>query len=249
MVARGVAVPPKLSPDAIVEALLEIRFDGIAVPEVFFGRLADQDPWNHLEQRRLPASDFPAVIRQQDPNLRYTPLFEFTDSKSKALRVGANALSFHRLAPYMGWDSFWPELEGVIDALFNKNEALVVNRLGLRYINILSAQAHGVASINDLDIELQISGDRLRERVNLNFMTDMDKDSSCTIRVATAEFVQGIPPPPSSVVIDIDVYTKEGYGQKNKAEIKNWVLRARTKKNEEFFHLLKQKTIEALRVK
>ena len=34
-------IPAKLKHDAIVEALLEVRFDMTTVPEVLFGRLAD----------------------------------------------------------------------------------------------------------------------------------------------------------------------------------------------------------------
>ena len=72
----GKPIPQKLKHDAIVEALVEIRFDASTIPEVLLGRLADHEPWKGFDQRRLPAYEIPAPIRQADANLRYNPWFE-----------------------------------------------------------------------------------------------------------------------------------------------------------------------------
>ena len=72
-------IPRKLKHDAIIEALLEIRFDMAAtIPEVFFGRLVDHVSWKGFEQRRLPAYQVPAALRQADANWRYSARFRVT---------------------------------------------------------------------------------------------------------------------------------------------------------------------------
>src|SRR5688572_6634063 len=98
---RQKRIPKKLKHDAIVEALLEVRFQTTTIPEVLFGRLADYAPWKGFTQVRLPAYDLPALMRQADPNLRFQPLFELRDEQNKqAVRLGGRVLSYHKLAPY-----------------------------------------------------------------------------------------------------------------------------------------------------
>lgn len=50
MAERGRPIPTKLKHDAIVEAVVEIRFDMPAktIPEIFFGRLAEYEPWRGI---------------------------------------------------------------------------------------------------------------------------------------------------------------------------------------------------------
>lgn len=55
MIKTGITLPERVEPDAIVEALLEIRFDSTTLPEIFLGRMADKPTLRGLQQRRLPA--------------------------------------------------------------------------------------------------------------------------------------------------------------------------------------------------
>jgi hypothetical protein len=54
MATRKKRIPAKLKYDAIVEALLEVRFDMTTIPEVLLGRLADCPSWKGFEQDRMP---------------------------------------------------------------------------------------------------------------------------------------------------------------------------------------------------
>jgi uncharacterized protein (TIGR04255 family) len=113
--ASGNSPPAKLKQDAIVEAILEVRFDlpRPAIPEIFLGRLADRQAWRGFAQRPMPASQVPAQIRRIDPNLRYQPVIELvSQDQGRAVRIGPQVLSYHRLKKYVGWDSFKPELLG-----------------------------------------------------------------------------------------------------------------------------------------
>jgi len=248
MATRGKLVPAKLKHDAIVEAILEIRFDTTTIPEILFGKLADYAPWKGFGQRPMPASAVPAPIRQADPNLRFQPIFELLGSDGHlAVRIGPQVLSYHRMPPYVGWQRFQAELSEEIDGLFEKANDLTVRRLGFRYLNALRPDLHGIRSISDLDLTVEIEGEKLAGNVNVNFTTQISDNTQCTVRIATTEFVQGVLPPNTSVVADVDVFTKEGFNTKDETEVKRWVELAHTKEKENFFRLLTDETIEALK--
>jgi uncharacterized protein (TIGR04255 family) len=248
MASGGKPVPKKLKIDAIVEALLEVRFETETMPEILLGRLADYGPWKGFTQRRLPAYDLPAVMRQADPNLRFHPVFELS-SEQRAVRIGAQVISYHRAAPYVGWERFWPELRETISGIFETANGLVIRRLGLRYLNALRPDHHGIGSMADLDLEIKVAGERVTGNVNLNFTNstiDVPSNSACTVRIATTEFVQGKLPPNTSVYVDVDVFTKDGFETKERKTVENWVTAAHDKEKGQFFRLLTDQTIEAL---
>lgn len=241
-------IPEKLKHDAIVEALFEIRFSMSTIPEVFFGRIADYETWKNFKQTQLPFYQIPAVMRQADPNLRYQPLFALTEEgEQRAVRIGPQAIVYSRGMPYVGWKTFKAELEQVIDAMFMKADDLKVERLGLRYLNALRDDLHGIQSVSDLDLKLEIAGERIAESVNINTTTDGGSDTGCTVRIATTDVIQGNLPPSTSVYVDVDVFTKEGFTTADKGFVKDWIERAHAKEKVHFFRLLKESTIASLR--
>jgi uncharacterized protein (TIGR04255 family) len=244
----GKSIPLKLKHDAIVEAIFEMRFQMAPIPEIFFGRIAEHSPWKSFVQRRMALYEIPGVVRQADPNLRYAPVFEMiSNQKDRLVRVGPQVLSYHRLAPYVGWGKFKVELEDAIAGLFKTMDGIKVERLGLRYTNALRPDLHGIRSISDLDLRLEIAGKSISDNVNVNF-TEIFGDSLCTVRVATPQFVQG-PGLPSgtSVYIDVDVYTGESVRMLTQNDTRAWIEMAHDSEKQQFFSLLPPQRIEVLR--
>lgn len=242
-------VPQKLKQDAIVEALLEIRFEAPrTIPEILLGRLADHDPWKGFRQHSLPVAQIPAAIRRSDTTLRHTAWLELADpSAPRKVRIGEHVISYHHLAPYSGWANFRPELFKTIDGLFLKAPGAIVTRLGLRYINALTSASHTIARISDLDLTIAAGNEVIHGNVNLNFTTQIQPDTACTVRIATTDFIQGTLPQGSSVVIDVDVFTTPPtWRAKSADDAKTWVESAHTIEKTQFFRLLKQSTIEQL---
>lgn len=245
IVARAKRVPKKLKNDAIVESLLEVRYKTTSIAEVLFGQIAEHRPWRSFEQRRLPFSQVPAAIREAEPNLSYQPIFELY-GKQVAIRVGPAVISYHRTAPYIGWEQFQPELEDTIQVLFEKARGLVIKRLGLRYLNALRHDVHGISSISDLDLEIKVAGEPISGNANLNFSTELEGNTACMVRVATTDFVQGNLPQGTSVYVDVDVYTKEGFETNERKDVEEWLTMAHDREKEQFFRLLSDKSIETL---
>lgn len=250
MVKRDAVLPTKLKNDAILEALVEFRFDTTSIPEVLLGRLIDHANWQGWQQRQLPAYNLPVQLRRLDPNMQYIPIIELADSSNKAaLRIGPSAVSYHQQLPYVGWRKLKPELDKVVDSLFNSAENVKVKRIGLRYMNALRPLLHHISSITDLDLRLVVSDDVISTGINVNVTSAVRADTTCTVRVATKEFIQAgaTVPADASVFIDVDVFTNEGFGTADRAVVREWVEFAHTEEKREFFRLLKQQTIDALR--
>jgi uncharacterized protein (TIGR04255 family) len=153
MASRGKSIPKKLKNDAIVEAVVEIRFSTTTIPEILFGRLADYGPWKNFKQQRLPVYEVPPPWRQADPNLRFLPIFELSGDQ-RSVRIGPHVISYHRAAPYVGWQQFRLELDETISGLFETAKGLVIHRLGLRHLNALRPDVHDIKSVSDLDLEI-----------------------------------------------------------------------------------------------
>lgn len=244
----GKSIPAKLKHDAIIEAILEIRFETSTMTEVLIGRLADHSPWKGFKPKRLPASEIPEPLRQVDKNLRYTPVFELVDEVGhRSVRIGPHVLSYHQLAPYVGWPFFKPELEKAIDGLFEKTGGLTAKRLGFRYVNALTSTIHGIGSVEDLDLKIVVADATLPGNVNLNFTTQVSEDTDCTVRIATRDFMVGALPEATSVVVDVDVYTKEAFKTRDGGLVKRWLEFAHTSEKEQFFRLLTRTTIDTLK--
>ena len=245
-------VPEKLKNDAIVEALVELRFDMPTggLPEIFFVRLAQNPAWKKFEQRTLPAFHIPPVVRQSDENLRFQPYFEVAaPDKGRTVRIGSQVLSYHCLAPYAGWEKFQVELKDVVDWLFSQVSGLTVRRMGLRYMNALRTDLHGINSVLDLDLTLTVANERVSGNVNINFTNAVNDNTLCTVRIATPEFIQGLVPPNTSVYVDVDVFTKEGFCSTNQADVIAWINTAHTAEKQHFFCLLSDQKIRELREK
>jgi uncharacterized protein (TIGR04255 family) len=202
-------LPTKLKNDAILEAVLEIRFEQSPslIPEIFIGRFADNASWSDFRHARMASADIPAPIRRTDPNLRYLPSIEMTSPDGgRVLRIGPQAVAYSRRGVYPGWGtSFGAELRSVIEHLYRIVPGVSVSRLGLRYVNALKSDIHGIRSIGDLAIMVSVADQTLSNSLNLNFKTNIGTDFETMSRIASIDLAEGIIPDNATVIVDIDV--------------------------------------------
>jgi uncharacterized protein (TIGR04255 family) len=243
-------LPKKLKTDAILEAVLEIRFepDPSLVSEILFGRFADTDEWKAFRQARLPTADIPAPIRRANPNLRYQPSVDLVSPDGGiSVRIGPEVIAYSRRGNYPGWHQFGAELERVVSHLYRVIPRVHVNRLGLRYINALRSDAHGIKSIDDIAISIAVANTKLSDSLNLNFKSRGGTEFETMTRIASVDLAQGVIPENAAVIVDIDVYTFQGYSVNSDDSVKNWVMQAHNKEKESFFKVLGDAATERLR--
>jgi uncharacterized protein (TIGR04255 family) len=246
-----VDIPKKLKTDSIIEALLDIHFepDPSFVPEIFYGRLADVGEWRGFRQARLPTADIPVPLRRFDPGLRYQPSIELVSPDgSISIRFGPQVLIYSRRGTYPGWDNnFGLQLDNLTDELYRIVPSVHVSRLGLRYINALKSDVHGINNIDDLQISINVAGSRLLNNLNLNFKRNVGTNVEVMCRIASVDLAEGNVPTGTTVIVDIDVYTGKTFSARSDMEVKRWIKEAHGIEKENFFSVLGPDATQRLR--
>jgi len=248
---KNANLPAKLTHDAILEAVLDIRFehDPKRVSEIFFGKLALKQEWQSFEHIRSPVADLPESIRRTHADFRYQSSIQLISPDGRiAVQVGPQVFVYSRRGHYPGWDeAFWPELMSSIDHLFQVVPKLSISRLGLRYINALRSDVHGIKGINDLDLNLMVAGEEVNDHLNINYTTVMGEHYETMTRVTSVDLAQGQIPENTTVIVDIDVYTTPGFEAHSAEAVKLWATEAHMREKQSFFSILGTAAIERLR--
>lgn len=242
-----------LKHDSIKEALFEIRFDTMVVPEVVIGRLTDVPAWSDFVPNRMQSADIPLQLREMDPNLRYAPSYELVKgAPSELIRIGPNSLSYHRLAPYPGWELHFPAITSVVETLFQTIKTLVPTRLGFRYVNALNGADHNIHSASDLALNVA-AGEGEQFTPNsfaLNYRNQVRHGHIEQVQIATPDYVQpNAAEVDFSVLVDIDIFTPDSYPVTGANNVLEWIVIAHDLLKDNFFKLLPAAVIEDLRVK
>lgn len=245
--------PSKLKDDSITEAVFEMRFatpDSDDLEEITIGRLLESDAWKEYTRKRLAFADIPRPLRQANEQLRYQPTAELLAAdNSRRVRVGPSVISSHAVGSYQGWQAFFPHVSQLVENFYEKVPAGRVKRLGLRYVNALTATRHGIGSVGELKIDLRVVDHRIDDRMNLNFITAKPPSHEIATRIATPDFVQGNKIPDAKVFIDIDVYSSPNVEHGSKESVLDWIGEAHDHALDAFFQLIPNDVIEKLREK
>jgi len=240
-------LPAKIKKDAILEALVEIRFDTGELPELIVGYLINYDPWRKYQRSRTPIADLPATIRWSQPDLRYQPILELKSNDGKvSVKIGERVLSFHRSHEYPGWEGFSKEVSEVLEHLFSKFDGVKIERLGLRYLNSLNADDHFISHAGELNINVSIQEVPITEKFNFNYGQEHGVDFKSLTKIATPDFVEGNLPKNSSAYVDIDVFSSAGYSTQDKEEVMKWIEKAHDIEKKIFFQLIPDEKVDQL---
>jgi uncharacterized protein (TIGR04255 family) len=239
------ALPVRINPDAIVEALIEIRFDLGTFPEIFLGQVLTSSSALRLRPVRLPGADLPQSAKDSDSNLRYQPAYQL-EGERELVRVGSNVLSIHRLPPYCGWDEFLPRCIEILRACWEGCGQPMVSQCGLRYINALRSDLHGVRTIDDLNLDVSVAGESIVD-VTVSYLDDQDSNSKALVRVASKSHVTGELPENSTFVVDVDVQSKTAERMTDISALSKWLEAAHELEKRLFFNLLPNRIVEGLK--
>ncbi len=238
-------LPKKLKDDSITEALLEIRFAPSELDEVVIGRLSDFSGWDAYAKQRMPAADIPLPIRKMDATLRLQPLLELSSAdKTRRVRIGGVAMSYHVIGRYVGWTEFRKELITVTEHFFKAMKNVPAARLGLRYINSLTKARHNIGAVGDLKLQVKIDEHAVGAPLNINFTEPASDGYMVTTRVATPEFVQGSIEKDVTLFVDVDVFTPDSFSFPDAGAAMKWIAQAHDIEKASFFRLFPEKTIE-----
>ena len=99
----------------------------------------------------------------------------------------------------------------------------------------------------DVTQEISVSDGKLSNGLNLNFKSNIGTNFETMSRIASADMAAGNIPEHATIVVDIDVYTGEGFSVRDADSVKKWIIEAHDKEKESFFSVLGKEATERLR--
>jgi len=127
--------PTKITPDPIIDAVVELRFENKVPSDAVLGMLFSVVRDDFPKFIKLPIADIPEEIRKKDNNLKYAPNYQSISSPF-LLNVGPNVISISNPEKYVGWkENFFPFIKNIINKIEQTDIVESFTRIGLRYID------------------------------------------------------------------------------------------------------------------
>lgn len=142
-------LPKTLDREPLVDAVFEVRMGGAPqladlLPGALFGQLKPR-PTLH----RLAAAEIPQPIRDQDPNLAFSPVIRLEWDKF-TISLGDRNLVIACKLPYPKWPAFRNAILDIVEKVAQVGIAGPVERYSVKYVNLIQAPtlADQIAKIN-----------------------------------------------------------------------------------------------------
>jgi uncharacterized protein (TIGR04255 family) len=232
-------IPKKLTPDLLMETILEVKFTSNVHFEIFIGKM-----YNVLSDQGYNYSS-PTMddLGTNDPRKQITvnlntlqPIFE---NDEVTIKLTPNSIIFNCTKGYIGWDKYFPVIKNVLSIINELDLIKVYHRIGLRYINSLK----NINIYDNLIDEVRITIADYKTR-STAFLTVIE-DEVFNINLKVENDVKLKDQPDSVSLLDIDVYLFNEKGIKFD-QIFNLVDEAHNKEKEVFVYLLKKEFIATL---
>jgi uncharacterized protein (TIGR04255 family) len=157
MTEIGKAEPRRLGKEPLLEAVWEIRFssDRDSVAELLPGLIYKAVGAEYPKTERLPVSNLPSAIVQQDAKLRYVPTVRL-EGNPYSIQIGEHVASLSCRRPYTGWGEFEPKIMELAEILKETSLLTRLERFSLKYIDVISLGDSPSLKLLDILLKLGI---------------------------------------------------------------------------------------------
>jgi uncharacterized protein (TIGR04255 family) len=161
-------LPQVIDPCPIAEAVFEVRYSSTLPIDAVFGVVYQKisKHFSGIIPQELGAMQLPLQIRRTDQNLKYQAYYSLRKN-SLTLNIGPDVLTFGALRPYIGWNKWFAFIQAVLDDALVSGAVHLVERIGLRYINVFSEPI-----LKNTTVNIQIDTNTL-EVEPTNFRTEI----------------------------------------------------------------------------
>jgi len=137
-------IPDRLIKEPLLEVIWEIRFSGAISPvsDLLPGMIFNSFPEKYDRVTRLPVSDIPTPVAENDPNLRYAPKIRF-ERGNGAIQIGDRVLSISCRRPYSGWKQFSHDIKRLSKIVQETGLVKCLERFSLKYIDLIELEKEG----------------------------------------------------------------------------------------------------------
>lgn len=130
-------IPKKITPCPIVSAVAELRFSTDLPAEVVLGSAFPlfREEFSNFE--KLPITDVPSFVRDQQPDLEFAPYYQLRSDKFM-VQVGPKCFSVLPVGEYPGWGAYGPTTVRLFQKFLGAGIVKKVIRTSLRYTNFFA---------------------------------------------------------------------------------------------------------------
>lgn len=148
--------PKKITPDPIIDAVVEFRYESKIPPAAITGVLYAHIKDKYPSLQSLPIINIPEEVRRVDPNLKFHPHY-LAQTQNYRLNVGPQVISLSNTGAYHGWkDGFFPAITDLLKSLETSGIVSRFLRLGVRYIDFFESDVY-----DNINLSVQLHGNPL----------------------------------------------------------------------------------------
>jgi len=205
-------LPKKITPDPIIEAVIEVRFVPKVDPDaVFHFASKSKIVTDYFEKaEELPIYQLPPSIRNNEPNFKYSPYFRLKGRQSYSdylCQIGPRCLSIVTAGDYKGSPDFLGKAYELFYSIQSNDVVGEVERIGVRYIDFIEGNVFKKIKLNVSLPSVSLSHDNSSVRLEL----PKSGKFGLTLQLASGASVKDKKSgkDKSGSVLDIDAYTTE----------------------------------------
>lgn len=238
-------LPKKITPDPIVEAVIEIRFDSKAYVEQLLTVILNKYPEKNSSLNKLPINEIPEYVRESDPELRYKPLYQLSvDNEKYVILVGPRILAISAAkgkTGYIGWSDFYKEFDELFKHSLLNHDVEKIVRIGMRYINFFDSKDFWNNILLNISPEVFVQGNKVLLKVE-----NTKEKFNTSIQIATNTKVRKRGNNEEGSIIDIDISINEEKANLDKTQIESLIQEMHLGIKTNFFGILKPEYLETL---
>ena len=232
--------PTKITPDPIIDAVVELRYESDVPPDAIFGMLFAQVKSKYPNFNKLPITTIPEDIRTNDPTFQFSPYHQSQSGPFK-LNVGPRVISLSNTGKYVGWkENYFPEISELLERVQDAGIVKKFLRLGVRYVDFFESDIYENTNLsielNEAPLEsLQTTFSGVFKTTNFLTKVQVVNNVNATVRGTKK----------SGSVIDTDTYF-EPQGKFGFEGLNNLIDNAHEESVSFFFNLLKPEFLKTL---
>ncbi len=206
-------IPKKITPDPIIDANFEIRFQSDypenAVFGVIYGKISEGYP-------EFKSTGIPNELRQKDPNLRYMAEAHISNEKF-IIGISSRTFFIGCKGDYKGWNDYKIEIDRVLSNVLDDPRIFKkIDRIGMRYINFFPNEK----SMNHTtEMKIDFTNSDEFEFINTQTRVELERNGYRAI-LNCADNAKVLNRQEEGSIVDVDIF-KNIEESINKADIMN----------------------------
>ncbi|MDD5323108.1 MAG: TIGR04255 family protein [Methylococcales bacterium] len=206
-------LPKKLGKEPLIDVVCGVNFESdIPADTLFPGLLLPKLPAGSQPKfETLPAAQLPQTIRDNDPNLKNSPLMRIVVDEKFTVLIGSKSLGVGCQMPYAGWSAFREMIQIVFNVLDEMPYVNGIEKHSLKYVDFIKSQGAS-ESLSRFNLKIEIADLKLsnqQTQLRTEIIDGRFIHAATIISPATARQPDGVAI--DGVLVDVDTHRIERF--------------------------------------